>query len=407
MTAYDVAAVRRDFPILSRTVHDNKPLIYLDNAASVQKPQAMLDAVQKAYSYSYANVHRGLHTLSNEATDAFEAARKVVARFLNAPSDNDIVFTHNATEAINLVAQAFTAGRIQEGDEIVLTILEHHSNVVPWHFLRERQGAVLKWVDVDDQGNLDLDVFEAALSDKTKMVAVTHMSNVTGTITPVRQLIDLAHKRDIPVLVDGSQAAVHMPVDVQGLDADFYVVTAHKLYGPSGIGALYGRQEYLREAKPFLGGGEMISDVFVDKVTYQEPPHRFEAGTPPIVQAVGFAAGLNYMEKLGRHAIAAYETELVTYAREKFLAIDNLRLIGDPEQKGGVFCFEIKDIHAHDMATILDRYGIAVRAGTHCAQPLLTRFGCSSTARASFALYTTRDEIDALCDGLEKVKGFF
>ena len=404
--SFDLAKVRADFPILKEEIYGHR-LVYLDSGASAQKPKAVLDKMDWAYEHAYANVHRGLHTLANRATEAYEDGRKAVARFLNASRPEEIVFTKGSTEAINLVASSFAAPMIKEGDEIVVSILEHHSNIVPWHFLRERQGAVLKFVDVRDDGSFDLDAFEAALSPKTKMVAVTHMSNVTGTVVPIADVIARAHAKNIPVLIDGSQGAVHLKVDVQALGADFYVFTGHKLYGPTGIGVLYARYNLLEGMRPYQGGGEMIDVVTLDNVTYNDPPHRFEAGTPPIVQAVGLGEAIGYVEGLGRDNIAAHEHEVADYAAEKLKRINSLRLIGDAPGKGGIFSFELKGAHAHDVATILDRYGIAVRAGTHCAMPLLTRFGVTSTCRASLGLYSGKDDIDALVEGIEKAQKFF
>lgn len=403
---YDVEAIRRDFPILSREVY-GKPLVYLDNGASAQKPKIVLDTIQHAYDNEYANVHRGLHFLSNAATDAYEKARESVRRFLNASSVDEIVFTSNSTAAINTVSYGFGMPNIGEGDEIVLSILEHHSNIVPWHFIRERQGAKLVWVDCDDQGALHLDAFEKALTDRTKLVAITHMSNALGTITPIKEICRIAHARGIPVLVDGSQSAVHMPVDVQDLDCDFFVFTGHKVYGPSGIGVLYGKKEMLDRMRPFMGGGEMIVEVTRDKVIYNDPPHRFEAGTPPIVQAIGLGAALDYMEGVGRERIAAHEAELKRYAHERLRAINALRIIGDAPDKGAIVSFELQGIHAHDVSMVIDRQGVAVRAGTHCAQPLLQRFGVTSTCRASFGMYNTMAEVDALAEALEKARKFF
>ncbi|VVT22048.1 cysteine desulfurase [Rhizobium sp. EC-SD404] len=403
---YDVEAIRRDFPILSREVY-GKPLVYLDNGASAQKPQAVIDAITHAYSNEYANVHRGLHFLSNAATDAYEASRSKVKRFLNAASEDEIVFTKSTTEAINTVAYGYGMPHIGEGDEIVLTIMEHHSNIVPWHFIRERQGAKLVWVPVGVDGSFDLDAFAASLTDRTKLVAITHMSNVLGTVIPVKDVCRIAHERGIPVLVDGSQAAVHMPVDVRDIDCDFYVFTGHKVYGPSGIGVLYGKTEMLKTMRPFQGGGEMIVDVSEEGVTYNDPPHRFEAGTPPIVQAIGLGAALDYMESIGREAIAAHEADLTAYAREKLQSVNALRVIGDAPGKGAIFSFEIEGIHAHDVSMVIDRSGVAVRAGTHCAQPLLKRFGVTSTCRASFGMYNTRKEVDVLVEALEKARAFF
>ena len=403
---YDVEAIRRDFPILSRTVY-GKPLVYLDNGASAQKPQAVIDAVAHAYANEYANVHRGLHFLSNAATDAYEGAREKVRRFLNAPSVDNIVFTKSSTEAINTVAYGYGMPKIGEGDEIVLSIMEHHSNIVPWHLIRERQGAKLVWVPVDDEGALHVDDFAKRLTDRTRLVAITHMSNALGTVVPVKEICRIAHERGIPVLVDGSQGAVHMPVDVQDIDCDWYVMTGHKLYGPSGIGVLYGKTDRLKEMRPFMGGGEMIVEVTEDTVTYNDPPHRFEAGTPPIVQAIGLGHALDYMEKIGRSAIAAHEADLAAYAQERLSGVNSLRIIGTAPGKGGIFSFELQGIHAHDVSMVIDRAGVAVRAGTHCAQPLLRRFGVTSTCRASFGLYNTRAEVDALVDALDQARKFF
>ena len=372
---YDIEAIRRDFPILAREVY-GKPLVYLDNGASAQKPQAVIDAVTNAYAHEYANVHRGLHFLSNAATDAYEAAREKVRAFLNAPSVDNIVFTKNATEAINTVAYGWGMPNIGEGDEIVLSIMEHHSNVVPWHFIRERQGAKLVFVPVDDEGAFHIEEFEKRLTEKTKLVAITHMSNVLGTITPIKEIVRIAHERGIPVLVDGSQGAVHLKVDVQDLDCDWYVFTGHKVYGPSGIGVLCGK-------------------------------HRFEAGTPPIVQAIGLGAALDYMEKIGRDRIVAHEDSLRAYAHERLGRINSLRIFGNAPGKGAIVSFEMKGIHAHDVSMVIDRSGVAVRAGTHCAQPLLSRFGVTSTCRASFGLYNTMAEVDALAEALEKARKFF
>ncbi len=404
--AYDVEAIRKDFPILSRSVY-GKPLVYLDNGASAQKPQVVIDAVAHAYSNEYANVHRGLHFLSNAATDAYEGAREKVRRFLNAPSVDNIIFTKSSTEAINTVAYGYGMPKIGDGDEIVISIMEHHSNIVPWHFIRERQGAKLVWAPVDDQGAFHIDDFVKCLTDRTKLVAITHMSNALGTVVPVKEICRIAHERGIPVLVDGSQGAVHMPVDVQDIDCDWYVMTGHKLYGPSGIGVLYGKTDRLKEMRPFMGGGEMIFEVTEDKVTYNDPPHRFEAGTPPIVQAIGLGYALDYMDNIGRAAIAAHEADLAAYAHQRLSSVNSLRVIGTAPGKGGIFSFELEGIHAHDVSMVIDRAGVAVRAGTHCAQPLLKRFGVTSTCRASFGLYNTRAEVDVLVDALEQARKFF
>jgi cysteine desulfurase/selenocysteine lyase len=403
---YDVEALRADFPILAERPY-GKPLAYLDNAASAQKPRQVLDRLRYAYEHEYSNVHRGLHYLANAATEGYEAAREAVRRFLNAASHEEIVFTRNATEAINLVAASFGLDHIGAGDEIVLSVMEHHSNVVPWHFHRERKGALLKWVDVADDGSFSLESFERALTSRTKIVAITHMSNVLGTVTPIREIVALAHRRGIPVLVDGSQGAVHLDVDVRDLDADFYVFTGHKVYGPTGIGVLYGKREWLEKLPPFNGGGEMIGEVTRETVTYNTPPHRFEAGTPPIVQAIGLGAALDYVEGIGRARIRAHEEDLRAYAHERLGAINSLRLIGEAKGKGPIIAFTMEGAHAHDVATIIDRFGVAVRAGTHCAMPLLSRFGVTSTCRASFGLYNTRREVDALADALEHARRLF
>jgi len=404
--SYDVEAIRRDFPILSREVYGRK-LVYLDNGASAQKPLAVLDAINHAYTQEYANVHRGLHFLSNAATDAYEKARETVRRFLNAPSVEEIVFTSNTTSAINTVAYGWGMPNIGAGDEIVLSIMEHHSNIVPWHFIRERQGAKLVWAPVDDLGVLHIEEFEKCLTPRTKLVAITQMSNALGTVTPIKEIVRIAHERGIPVLVDGSQSAVHMPVDVQDLGCDFFVFTGHKVYGPSGIGVLYGRKEMLAAMRPFQGGGEMIFEVTEDNVAYNDPPHRFEAGTPPIVQAIGLGAALDYMDSVGREAIAAHEADLKSYAHERLRSINSLRIFGDAPGKGAIVSFVLKGIHAHDVSMVIDRAGVAVRAGTHCAQPLLQRFGVTSTCRASFGMYNTRVEIDILAEALEKARKFF
>ncbi|GJL99139.1 MAG: cysteine desulfurase [Methyloligella sp.] len=404
--AFDVEAIRQDFPILSREVY-GKPLVYLDNGASAQKPTSVLKAIEQAYAAEYANVHRGLHYLSNTATEHFEEARRKVQTFINAGSENEIIFTKNATEAINLVANSLGLDEIGEGDEIVLSIMEHHSNIVPWHFLRERKGAVIKWAPVDDQGNFLLDELEALLTPKTKLIAITQMSNVLGTVVPIKEITKLAHERGIKVLVDGSQGVVHMPVDVVDLDADFYVFTGHKLYGPSGIGVLYGKMELLEKMSPYMGGGEMIDTVSTETVTYGHLPHRFEAGTPPIVQAIGLGASIDYIQSIGRDAIKAHEDELTAYATGELEKLDFLRVIGTADNKGGIFSFELNGVHAHDVSTLIDRSGIAVRAGTHCAEPLLARFEVTSTCRASLALYNNRADIDALVAGLKKCAEFF
>jgi cysteine desulfurase/selenocysteine lyase len=405
LASYDVEKIRADFPILATTVH-GKPLVYLDNGASAQKPQAVIDEMVDVMTRRYANVHRGLHHLANAATEAYEGAREIVRRFLGAASTDEIIFTKSTTEGINLVANSLGQS-IQPGDEIVLSILEHHSNIVPWHFLRERKGAVIKWAPVAEDGSFLMEEFEKLLSPKTKIVAMTQMSNVTGTVVPVKDVCARAHAVGAKVLIDGSQAAVHLPVDVKDMGCDFYVITGHKLYGPTGIGAVYGRYDLLASMPPFLGGGEMIKDVTEDMVTYGEPPHRFEAGTPPIIEAAGLGAALTYMESVGRERIAAHEAKLAAYAHERLGSLNSVRIFGTAPGKGAIVAFEMAGAHAHDVATILDRYGIAVRAGTHCAQPLLKRFGVTSTCRASFAMYNRLDEVDRLVEGLAKAQDFF
>ncbi len=404
--ALDVEALRADFPILAERPY-GKPLVYLDNAASAQKPRSVIDRVTHAYEHEYANVHRGLHYLANAATEAYEAARESVRRFLNAASPDEIVFTRSATESINLVAASFGLAHIGAGDEIVLSVMEHHSNIVPWHFHRERKGAALKWVDVAEDGSFSLDAFERALTGRTRIVAITHMSNVLGTATPIKDVIRIAHAHGVPVLVDGSQGAVHLDVDVRDLDVDFYVFTGHKVYGPTGIGVLYGKRALLEALPPFNGGGEMIQEVTRDNVTYNAPPHRFEAGTPPIVQAIGLGAALDYVEGIGRARIRAHEESLLAYAHERLGAINSLRIFGSAPGKGPIVAFNMQGAHAHDVATIIDRSGVAVRAGTHCAMPLLQRFGVTSTCRASFALYNTRAEVDALAEALIRAQRLF
>src|SRR6201997_765683 len=363
--SYDVTRLREDFPALAMQVY-GKPLVYLDNAASAQKPTAVLDRMTEAYRSEYANVHRGLHYLANAATEAYEGGRAKVAKFLNAARTEEIVFTRNATEAINLVASSWGESNIKAGDEIVISIMEHHSNIVPWHFLRERHGAVIKWVPVDDEGNFLIDEFEKLLSPRTKLVAITQMSNMLGTAVPVKEVVRLAHARGIPVLVDGAQGAVHLDVDVQDLDCDFYVVTGHKLYGPTGIGVLYGKYDHLAAMPPFNGGGEMVREVFEGRVTYGDPPHKFEAGTPSIVQAIGLGAAIDYVTSVGKQRIRSHEAVLVLYANERLLEINSLRIFGTTKDKGPIVSFELKGAHPHDVATIIDRAGVAGRAGTHC-----------------------------------------
>src|SRR6266567_3674111 len=400
---YDVARIREDCPILATSVY-GKPLIYLDNAASAQKPKPVLERLERAYTSEYSNVHRGLHYLANAATEAYEDAREKVRAFLNAEKTQEIVFTRNATEAINLVAYSFGLDRIVPGDEIVLSIMEHHSNIVPWHFLRERKGAVIKWAPIDEDGNFLLEEFEKLLTDRTKLVAITHMSNVLGTVVPVKEVVRLAHARGIPVLLDVSQAAVHLDVDVRDIGCDFYAFTGHKLYGPTGIGVLYGKYEHLAAMPPFNGGGEMIREVFEDHITYGDPPHKFEAGTPSIVQAIGLGAAIDYVNAISKPRIRAHEAELMRYAHDRLREINSLRIFGTAKDKGPIVSFELKGAHPHDVATIIDRAGGAVRAGTHCVMPLLARFGVTATCRASLAMYNTRNEIDCLAQALLKAQ---
>jgi len=402
MRKLDLPAIRAEFPILSREVNGH-PLVYLDNAASAQKPNAVIDALANQMRTAYANVHRGLHTLANETTEAFEAARETVRAFLKAPSTDNIIFTKGSTEGINLVASALAA-RIQPGDEIVVSIMEHHSNIVPWHFLRERQGAVLRWVGLTEDGSLDMDAMAAAIGPKTKMVAVTHMSNVLGTVTDVAAITELAHAAGAEILIDGSQAAVHLPVDVQAIGCDWYVITGHKIYGPTGIGALYGTSEALARARPYQGGGEMIEVVELERVTYNTAPHKFEAGTPPILEAIGFGAALRWLSQFDKAEIAAHEHALYARAANALRSVNGIRIHGEAPGKGAVLAFSLEGAHPHDLAQILDRYGVAIRAGHHCAQPLMQHLGFTATARASFALYNTEAEVDALAEALAKAR---
>jgi cysteine desulfurase/selenocysteine lyase len=402
--AFDVEAVRADFPILLRHVH-GKPLVYLDSAASAQKPRAVIDAMTHAMEHSYANVHRGLHTLANETTDAYEAARQKVAAFIGA-APTEIVFTKGGTEAVNLVAAGIGAS-LHPGDEVLISEMEHHANIVPWHFLRERKGVVLKWVPVTDDGRLDLEAFQNLLGPRTKVVALTHMSNVLGTINDAKALARMAHEVGAQVLFDGCQAIVHKPVDVKDIDADFYVFSGHKLYGPTGIGILYGKPERLAALPPYQGGGEMIGAVSMDEITYADPPHRFEAGTPPILEAIGLGAAIDWLSGLDREGAAEHEHRLYARVRERLAGFNWLKVIGEAPGKGAILSFTVDGAHAHDVAQILDRYGVAVRAGTHCAEPLMRRFGVTSSARASFALYNTEDEADAFVDALTRTQAFF
>ena len=405
-SAYDLARIRADFPILSCSVRD-RPLVYLDNAASAQKPKQVMDAIATFVNSEYSNVHRGVHFLSAAATRRYEESRGRVQAFLNAAHEDEIVWTRGGTEAINLVASSYLRPRIEPGDEIILSVMEHHSNIVPWHFLRERCGAVLKWIDVSDDGELDPQDIARAIGANTKLVAVTHMSNVLGTHTDLKEIVAIAHDAGVPVLADGCQAAVHGAVDVRALDVDFYVMTGHKLYGPTGIGVLYGKREHLKSMRPYQGGGEMIREVGRERITYADPPMRFEAGTPPIIEAVGFSAALDYLDSVGRAAAAAHENALARNAEAKLKALNGVQLIGEAKNKGPIVSFETIGIHAHDLATILDQEGVAVRAGHHCAQVLMDRFKVQATARASFGLYNSEAEVDALVNAVQTARRVF
>ncbi len=403
----DVARIRQDFPILSQTVR-GKPLVFLDSAASAQKPRAVIDAMRTAMETQYANVHRGLHWMSERTTDAYEAAREAVALLMNARDHSEVVFVRNSTEAINLVAHSYGRGIMQPGQAVLISAMEHHSNIVPWQLLRETQGIELRVAPITDAGELDMAAFEALLEDgKVGLVAMTHMSNVLGTYTPAARISRIAHAHGAKVLFDGSQAIVHRRVDVQDLDADFYVWTGHKLYGPTGIGVLWARRELLEAMPPFLGGGEMISSVTYERSTWAAVPHKFEAGTPAIVEGIGLKAAIDYVQSIGYDPIAAHEAELTDHALARLSEVPGLRILGQAQDRGGVVSFAMDRAHAHDVATLLDRQGIAVRAGHHCAEPLMRRFGLESTARASFAVYTTHEEIDALADTLARVREFF
>lgn len=398
---YDVARIRADFPILGRQVN-GKPLVYLDNGASAQKPRVVIDAMTEVYSMEYANVHRGLHYISNLATEKYEAVRGTVARFLNAAHEDEIIFTTGATEGINLISYGWAAPRLAPGDEIVLSVMEHHANIVPWHFLRERQGVVLKWVEIDSKGDLDPQAVIDAIGPKTKLIAISHMSNVLGTVVDVKSICAAAREKGVPVLVDGSQASVHMPVDVQDIGADFYAITGHKLYGPSGSGAIWVNRARQAEMRPFLGGGDMIREVTRHAVIYNDPPMKFEAGTPGIVQQIGLGVALDYLMGLGMANIAAHERGIRDYARDRLAGLNWLQVQGNSTGKGAIFSFTLDGpAHAHDISTVLDKRGIAVRAGTHCAMPLMEHLGVTATCRASFGLYNTTAEVDALISALE------
>jgi len=403
---FDERRIREDFPILQQTVH-GKPLVYLDNAATTQKPRAVLDALIAYYSEDNANVHRGVHLLSERATQAFEDARVTVQRFINAASAHEIVFTRNATEGINLVAQTFARTRLGPGDEVVISAMEHHSNIVPWQMVCEEKGASLRVIPITDEGTLQLEEYERLLGPRTKLVAIVHLSNVLGTINPVQQMIATAHRRGVPVLIDGSQATHHMTVDVQALDADFYVFTGHKLYGPTGIGVLYGKERLLEEMPPYQGGGDMIKSVTFEKTTYNALPYKFEAGTPNIAGAIGLAAAVDYVTGIGRDRISAHERELLAYGTAELSEVPGLTLIGTAVEKSSVLSFVMDGVHPHDIGTIVDQEGVAIRTGHHCAQPLMQRLGIPATARASLALYNTREEIDALVAALHKVRQLF
>ncbi len=404
-TGYDVEAVRRDFPILQTEVNGHR-LVFLDSGASAQKPAVVIEAMDAAYRGAYANVHRGAYTLSQAATDGYENARKTVARYLNAASDDEIIFTRNVTSAINLVAYSYGTF-LEAGDEVVISHMEHHANIVPWQLLRDRTGIVLKVAPIDDDGNLLMDEFEKLLSPKTKLVAITHVSNVLGTIVPIKDVIRLAHAQGAKVLIDGAQGIVHARVDVQDLDSDFYAFTGHKLYGPSGIGVLYGKKDLLNAMPPYEGGGDMIEQVTFEKTTYREAPARFEAGTPAIVEAVGLAAAVDYFDAIGVEKIAAHEQSLLAYATERLSEIDGLTIYGKAANKAGIISFTLEDVHPHDIGTIIDSRGVAVRAGHHCAQPLMDRFDIAATARASFGMYNTTDDVDVLAEALIYAKGIF
>ncbi|MEM8635637.1 MAG: cysteine desulfurase [Pseudomonadota bacterium] len=401
--AFDIDAIRAEFPILEREVN-GKPLVYLDSAASAQKPNAVIDAMANQARTAYANVHRGLHTLANETTEAYEGAREDVRRFLNAPSADNTVFTKGATEAINLVANGI-APTIQPGDEIVLSIMEHHSNIVPWHFLRERYGAVLKWIELTEDGALDMAQLEATIGPKTRMVALTHMSNVLGTVIDAKRIMELAHAAGAQVLFDGCQAAIHLDIDVQDLGCDFYTFSGHKLYGPSGIGVLYGTDDGLSALQPYQGGGEMIETVAKDSITYNTPPHKFEAGTPPILEAIGLGAAIRWFEAFDLSEIQSHERALYDRAAAALSGVNGLKIHGTTEGKGAVLSFSVEGAHPHDIAQLVDRYGIAIRAGHHCAQPLMEYLGVTATARASFGLYNTVEDVDAFAEALEKARG--
>jgi cysteine desulfurase/selenocysteine lyase len=404
--AYDVDAIRRDFPILSREVY-GKPLVYLDNAASAQKPESVIAAERDVYEHCYANIHRGVHWLSVHATDAYDASREKARAFLNAAATHEIIFVRGTTEAINLVAQTYGRTRVGSGDDVVITGLEHHSNIVPWQMLCEEKGATLSVAPLNEAGEVDIEALERLLTPRTRIVSVAHLSNALGTILPIRRIVEIAHARGIPVLVDGAQAAPRLPVDVQALDCDFYAFSSHKIYGPTGVGVLYGKTELLEAMPPYQGGGDMIRSVTFEKTTYNALPYKFEAGTPNIAGGTAFGAALDYVRGIGLEAIEAHEADLLRYATEAMRQIPGLRLVGTAREKAGVLSFVLDGIHPHDIGTVLDREGIAIRTGHHCAQPVMDRFGLPATARASFGLYNTRAEVDALTRAIHKVIGMF
>ncbi|HIB20008.1 MAG TPA: cysteine desulfurase [Rhodospirillales bacterium] len=403
---YDVDAIRADFPILA-SEFNGYPLTFLDSGASAQKPECVLRRMDDVYRRSYANVHRGAYALSQAATDYYEGARKTVARYLNARSDDEIVFTHNVTAAINLVAHSYGRRFMERGDEVIISQMEHHANIVPWQLLRDEIGIELKVAPIDEAGNLLLDQLAEMFSHKTKLVSLTHVSNVLGTIVPIKKVIDLAHERDIPVLIDGAQGIVHTRVDVQDLDAEFYAFTGHKLYGPSGIGVLYGKKDLLNTMPPYQGGGDMIERVTFEKTTYRDAPARFEAGTPPIVEAAGLAAAIDYVDEIGMENISSHEQELLNYATERLNEVDGITIYGEAQHKAGIISFTLDKVHPHDIATIVDSRGVSVRAGHHCAQPLMDWYGVAATTRASFGMYSNKQDVDALVDGLKYVKEIF
>ncbi len=402
----DVHALRARFPILAKRIRDNS-FVYVDNAATTQKPQSVIDVLNEYYTDQNANIHRGIHYLSEQATEAYEEARCRVARFINAPSERQVIFVRGTTEGINLVAQTFGRQRIRSGDEILISTLEHHSNIVPWQLVAEAQGAVIKVIPIDDRGVLDLEAYRALLNERTRIVALSHVSNAIGTVVPIVEMCREAHQKGIPVVVDGAQSAPHMKVDMQALDCDFFVFSGHKIFGPTGIGVLYGKDEWLRDMPPYEGGGGMIQSVTFEKTRFLEFPGRFEAGTPHIAGSIGLAAALDFVEEIGIDKIAAYEEEILHYATEQFSSIDGLRILGTAPQKAAVLSFVLDEAHPHDISTFLDQDGIAIRAGHHCAQPLMKRLGVSGTARASFSIYNTREEVDKVADSLRKIVRFF